>query len=301
MPNKRSVLKMTLVSLAPFVPLSRALAQDGALVGCETLEGQSLGGLYGYSIGAEYFNFERIVGTAYSFFVNAPKDEAVSETLRFDTDVEDSEVEEVQVPDWMAYENGYVPHSKGKGGPLYILYSDRAARELLPRLAEGGQVTVTLIKTSGEKVEIVYDLENFGPTLQFVIDKFNDIRTPYLNNECQDLSRTGCYVTTACCEVMGLEDDCWPLQQLRSFRDGWLMRQPGGQADIQAYYELAPKVLQQLKCKPGRSLALIAEYYRTILPCALLSRIGLNRLAYTRYRRMMSRLEKMLTIRTLRA
>ena len=41
-------------------------------------------------------------------------------------------------------------------------------------------------------------------------------------------ANSGCYLTSACVEAMGLADDCYELTVLREFRDAWLMHQPGG-------------------------------------------------------------------------
>src|SRR3990170_3339642 len=56
----------------------------------------------------------------------------------------------------------------------------------------------------------------------------------------------GCFITTACCKVLGLDDDCFELRTLRRYRDEVLAKRPGGAADIAAYYELAPLILARL-------------------------------------------------------
>ena len=38
----------------------------------------------------------------------------------------------------------------------------------------------------------------------------------------------GCFITTACCETLGLADDCFELRTLRRYRDEVLAKQPGG-------------------------------------------------------------------------
>lgn len=96
-----------------------------------------------------------------------------------------------------------------------------------------------------------------------------------------------CFLTTACCGVVGLPDDCWELATLRRFRDGWMMRFAEGRAEVERYYREAPAVAQRLVASAAGRRRLLGLYWSTIVPSALLARLGLNRLAYARYRRMM--------------
>src|SRR5690606_13403351 len=45
-----------------------------------------------------------------------------------------------------------------------------------------------------------------------------------------------CFLTSACCTVIGLGDRCWELETLRRFRDGWLSSFAAGRGDIARYY-----------------------------------------------------------------
>jgi hypothetical protein len=99
----------------------------------------------------------------------------------------------------------------------------------------------------------------------------------------------GCFITTACCEALGLADDCFELRTLRRYRDDVLANRPGGVADIAAYYELAPLILARLP-REARQMRLRSVYARYILPSALAARLGLNTLAYQLYVRMLNEL-----------
>jgi hypothetical protein len=101
----------------------------------------------------------------------------------------------------------------------------------------------------------------------------------------------GCFITTACCEALGLDDDCFELRTLRRYRDHVLALRPGGAGDIAAYYVLAPLILARL---PGetRTKRLRSIHARYILPAALAARLGLDRLAYRLYRRMIDELTR---------
>jgi hypothetical protein len=97
----------------------------------------------------------------------------------------------------------------------------------------------------------------------------------------------GCFLTTACCAVVGLPDDCWELETLRRFRDGWMSRFAEGRADVERYYREAPAVAGRLSASRAGRSQLLRLYWTVIVPSAVLIRLGANRLAYRLYRRMM--------------
>jgi hypothetical protein len=99
----------------------------------------------------------------------------------------------------------------------------------------------------------------------------------------------GCFITTACCETLGLDDDCFELRSLRRYRDEVLTNRAGGAEEIAAYYQLAPTILARLPHET-RAKRLRSIYARYILPAALAARLGLDRLAYRLYRRMIDEL-----------
>lgn len=101
----------------------------------------------------------------------------------------------------------------------------------------------------------------------------------------------GCFITSACCEALGLDDDCFELRALRRYRDEVLAKQSGGPADIATYYDLAPLILVRLP-HGARETRLRAVYARYILPAALAAHLGLNALAYWLYRRMLDGLAR---------
>jgi hypothetical protein len=110
----------------------------------------------------------------------------------------------------------------------------------------------------------------------------------YENDDYYDSSGfEGCFLTTACCAVVGLPDDCWELATLRRFRDGWMRGFAQGRADIERYYREAPAVTQLLSASRTGRARLLRLYWSTIVPSALLIRLGANRLAWRLYRRMM--------------
>ena len=101
----------------------------------------------------------------------------------------------------------------------------------------------------------------------------------------------GCFLTTACCEVLGLDDDCFELRTLRRYRDEVLATTPGGYAAIAAYSLLAPSILEGLPQK-ARVTRLLSVYARFILPSAIAAWFGFNRLTYRLYTRLMHELAR---------
>ena len=55
-----------------------------------------------------------------------------------------------------------------------------------------------------------------------------------------------CFITTAVCAYEGKPDDCAELTAFRTFRDTWLARTEAGRALIEAYYDLAPAIVQAI-------------------------------------------------------
>lgn len=101
----------------------------------------------------------------------------------------------------------------------------------------------------------------------------------------------GCFLTTACCELLGLPDDCFELASLRRYRDEVLAASAEGRADIDAYYRLAPSILARLP-EEERSARLLSVYGRFILPSAIAARLGLDAIAHALYARMMRELTR---------
>lgn len=98
-----------------------------------------------------------------------------------------------------------------------------------------------------------------------------------------------CFLTTACCDLMGLEDDCFELRTLRSFRDHVLPTLPGGARDIEVYYAVAPVILDAMR-RARSERALLRYYASHILPCALLARFGCHAMTQRLYRDLIRRL-----------
>lgn len=55
-----------------------------------------------------------------------------------------------------------------------------------------------------------------------------------------------CFITTAVCETLGMEDDCDYLTVLRAFRDSYMSRTPERRALVRTYYALAPRYVEAI-------------------------------------------------------
>ncbi|SDZ94356.1 tetratricopeptide repeat protein [Selenomonas ruminantium] len=61
----------------------------------------------------------------------------------------------------------------------------------------------------------------------------------------------GCFITTAVCDTLGKSDDCYELTMFRDFRDNWMAVQADGEALIQEYYVIAPKIVSAINQLPN--------------------------------------------------
>jgi len=148
-----------------------------------------------------------------------------------------------------------------------------------------------VLKLSGKDDDCRFHIDcvTMRKALDWAAERRDALAEKLENNECT--SPEGCFITTACCDVLGLDDDCFELRTLRRYRDNVLAKQPGGAALIARYYALAPGVLAHLRAAsddPARALRNV--YARFVLPAALAARLGLNALAYRLYVRMLNEL-----------
>lgn len=55
-----------------------------------------------------------------------------------------------------------------------------------------------------------------------------------------------CYITTAVCDSLGKEDDCYELSLLRDYRDEYLMQTEEGKSIVKEYYNIAPTIVNRI-------------------------------------------------------
>ena len=141
----------------------------------------------------------------------------------------------------------------------------------------------------GDKEECRFkvDCETLRPALAWASER--QLVLAGLATEEKCVPPEGCFITSACCEALGLGGDCFELRALRRYRDGVLAKTQGGMEEIAAYYALAPLILARLP-RETREMRLRSLYARYILPAALAAYLGLNALAHRLYVRMLNEL-----------
>jgi hypothetical protein len=55
-----------------------------------------------------------------------------------------------------------------------------------------------------------------------------------------------CFITSAVMETLQKEDDCNELAVFRNFRDNWLQNEIDGNALIEEYYQIAPRIVKNI-------------------------------------------------------
>ena len=111
-----------------------------------------------------------------------------------------------------------------------------------------------------------------------------------LCQKCRDKEDEGCFLTTACTETMGLADDCHQLATLRTYRDHYLARQPGGRRQISLYYDVAPRVVTELAARSDCTAIYERLYHTDIRQTLALIQDGKYEGAHNVYAAMVQRL-----------
>lgn len=157
-----------------------------------------------------------------------------------------------------------------------------------PLFREKPSVEIAVKLGDKEECRFSVNCEDLRAALDWAVKRKEGLARDFDVEKCTPPGE-GCFLTTACCEVLGLPDDCFELETLRRYRDLVLAASPQGREDVALYYRLAPAMLAALP-EAERRDQLLSLYLRFILPCALAARFGLNRFAHHRYARMMAEL-----------
>jgi hypothetical protein len=159
-----------------------------------------------------------------------------------------------------------------------------------PLFRESATIEIAVKLGDKEECHLKLDCESLRKALDWAAQRQTELAGQYADQKCTP-PEGGCFITTATCEVLGLDDDCFELAALRRYRDRVLALRPGGQADIARYYRLAPVILA---CMPERTrrARLLFTYACYILPAALAAHSGFDAIAYRLYRRMVDGLAR---------
>jgi hypothetical protein len=149
-----------------------------------------------------------------------------------------------------------------------------------PLLREEKSVEIAIKLAEKDECSFKLDCERLRAALDWASERKDALAK--LADEDQCTPPEGCFMTSACCELLGLGENCFELTALRRYRDTALARQPGGAAKIAVYYELAPLILARMP-QASRASHLAIVYVRYILPAAMAARLGMTALAYRLY------------------
>lgn len=94
---------------------------------------------------------------------------------------------------------------------------------------------------------------------------------------------SGCFITTACVEHMGLTDDCEQLTILRLFRDKLVEEDPVFREQVLEYYRNAPRIVQKIMESNDKDLILDSLYHELVEPCVQLLKTEQNEAAKNHY------------------
>ena len=125
-----------------------------------------------------------------------------------------------------------------------------------------------------EECHVKLDCDSLRKALEWASQRQTELAQQFADGKCTP-PEGGCFITTACCEMLGLDDDCFELRALRRYRDQVLAALPGGDIEIARYYALAPLILARLP-EEMREARLILLYARFVLPAALAAHVGLD-------------------------
>lgn len=83
-------------------------------------------------------------------------------------------------------------------------------------------------------------------------------------------SGSGCYVTTACVEYMGLDDNCDELETLRYYRDMLVEEDEKFRNEVLDYYRKAPVIVQKIMQSNDKNEQLSSLYENLVQKCVSL-------------------------------
>jgi len=147
-------------------------------------------------------------------------------------------------------------------------------------------------------LSIEYNKESTTELLNKLTDKWNGHFKQYClkPGSFQDINggfKTRlCYITTAVCESLGKNRDCYEVNLLKNYRDSYLLEDEEGKQLVDEYYDIAPTIVNRIN-KLNDSEAVYKEIYDTYInPCIHFIENGDNEASKELYVEMTRKLEK---------
>ncbi len=192
------------------------------------------------------------------------------------------------------YYDDVVLHVDGKKiyhGLYKTIKSEKGSRTTIPviplnvieKLAKGKVCHILSHDKDRVKIQAKFKLKDFSRIKAVAEQGRRVAKQDKAAKKCSE----GCFITTAVCQHVGLDDNCFELTQLRQFRDTYMATDNQRQQAVHHYYLMAPSLCQKLTPKQHMKL-----YWGYILPCALLASCKLNALTYRHYQNMMTHLQQ---------
>ncbi len=101
-----------------------------------------------------------------------------------------------------------------------------------------------------------------------------------------------CYITTAVCESQGKPDDCYELELLRSYRDGYLLATDEGKELVKEYYNIAPTIVNRIGRQENPEAIYEEIWDSWLLDCVHLIEQGENEACQEKYMDMVYELKE---------
>lgn len=98
------------------------------------------------------------------------------------------------------------------------------------------------------------------PLAELIVEKWrnkypkSEFKKASFDNLQSGFERKGfCFITSAVCETMNKEDDCYELKAFRNFRDTFMQQTKERQASVEEYYKIAPAIVASIElCAEGK-------------------------------------------------
>lgn len=126
---------------------------------------------------------------------------------------------------------------------------------------------------------------------------YNSLEDPDEVKDCAHFKQrgsgsSGCFLTTAACVYKGLPDDCYVLQTMRRFRDGYIRKQAYGNELIDTYYKEAPGIVERINNSENK-ISILEDTYQRILDIVESIEAERNDEAVIKYMMMLHRLSRL--------
>ena len=138
-------------------------------------------------------------------------------------------------------------------------------------LAVAGYVFPAILQYKGESSKAL--IEHIQKKWKSVFPKSNIKYATYEEIE-KGFHRKWCYITTAACQVRGMDDACEELNLLRTYRDTFMACQEGGDSLIRDYYDIAPSIVKHINMRPDSEQIYDRLWDSYIAPCIKAIREG---------------------------